>query len=187
MPHIRCRPAIPPRNVSPCVPLVAPSSITHVLIVSLSPRWLVEHGHLNRARKSLHWLREGSFSDEAIEDELTEIRNNFEGYKDSRTNWLTLFKERNLFNRLWRAALLQFMAQMCGATAMKYYLPTLFLKLGLGTRMSLLAGGIESTLKIGMTIIEMLIIDRLGRRLTLVLGCAAMTFSMMVRNRSHWL
>lgn len=72
------------------------------------------------------------------------------------------------------------MAQMCGATAMKYYLPTLFAKLGLPTRVTLLAGGIESTLKIGMTVIEMLLIDRLGRRVTLTAGCVAMSFGMLV-------
>jgi len=75
---------------------------------------------------------------------------------------------------------LQFMAQMCGATAMKYYLPTLFRALGLSPRLSLLAGGIESTLKIGCTVVEMLIIDKAGRRLTLSLGAAVMAFSMMV-------
>ena len=51
---------------------------------------------------------------------------------------------------------------------MKYYLPTLFRALGLSPRLSLLAGGIESTLKIGCTVVEMLIIDKAGRRLTLV-------------------
>jgi Sugar (and other) transporter len=72
------------------------------------------------------------------------------------------------------------MAQMCGATAMKYYLPTLFKALGLGTRLSLLAGGIESTLKIGCTVIEMLIIDTLGRRITIATGAGVMAFGMLV-------
>lgn len=31
----------------------------------------------------------------------------------------------------------------CGAAAMKYYLPTLLEKLGLSTRVALMAGGIE--------------------------------------------
>lgn len=101
-------------------------------------------------------------------------------FRASGLDWLCLFTERALFARLWRAALLQFMAQMCGATAMKYYLPTLFKALGLSTRLSLLAGGIESTLKIGCTVLEMLIIDRAGRRLTLTLGAAVMALAMLV-------
>ena len=63
---------------------------------------------------------------------------------------------------------------------MKYYLPTLLEKLGVSTRITHLIGGIESTLKIGMTIIDMFLIDRLGRRVTLVGGCVAMTFGMLV-------
>ncbi|KAK8063680.1 hypothetical protein PG996_008332 [Apiospora saccharicola] len=145
-----------------------------------TPRWLIEHGRFNEAQRSLHWLREGSFTNAEIDHELTEIQDSVESYRMSGLNWLSLFRERHLFDRLWRASLLQFMAQMCGATAMKYYLPTLFLKLGLGTRVSLLAGGIESTLKIVMTVIEMLLIDRLGRRTTLVAGCVAMSSGLLI-------
>ncbi|KAI1076866.1 general substrate transporter [Whalleya microplaca] len=145
-----------------------------------TPRWLIEHGHNGKAQESLHWLREGSFTNEQVDVELIRIREDAEEHKGARTKWLSLFNDRDLFNRLWRASLLQFMAQMCGATAMKYYLPTLFEKLGLPTRVTLMAGGIESTLKIGMTVIEMILIDRLGRRITLIAGCFAMGFSMLI-------
>lgn len=46
--------------------------------------------------------------------------------------------------------------------------------------MSLLAGGIESTLKTGCSVIEMLIIDRVGRRLTLIVGAIVMSFALLV-------
>jgi MFS family permease len=72
------------------------------------------------------------------------------------------------------------MAQMCGATAIKYYLPTVFLALGLSKDLSLMASGIESTLKICCTIVEMLIIDKLGRKKTLLLGCVVMSVAMIV-------
>ncbi len=146
----------------------------------LRPRWLVEHDKLDRALKSLRYFREERFSEEEIEGEFHGIKASVAEFRASGLNWLSLFKEPSLFARLWRASLLQFMAQMCGATAMKYYLPTLFKVLGLGTRLSLLAGGIESTLKIGCTILEMLIIDRVGRRLTLAVGAAVMAFAMLV-------
>ncbi|KAI1405040.1 general substrate transporter [Hypoxylon fuscum] len=145
-----------------------------------TPRWLIEHNRYDEACKTLHWLRDGSFTEEDIDAELLHIRENVEEYRGQSNSWTTLFTDHNLFNRLWRASLLQFMAQMCGATAMKYYLPTLFAKLGLPTRVTLMAGGIESTLKIGMTVIEMLLIDRLGRRVTLSAGCVAMGLAMLV-------
>ncbi|KAI1775909.1 general substrate transporter [Hypoxylon cercidicola] len=145
-----------------------------------TPRWLIEHGHHDEARRSLYWLREGSFTEEQIDEELSRILENVEQHRSQSASWTILFTDRNLFNRLWRASLLQFMAQMCGATAMKYYLPTLFEKLGLPTRVTLMAGGIESTLKIGMTVIEMFLIDRLGRRVTLTAGCVAMGLGMLI-------
>lgn len=145
-----------------------------------TPRWLIEHDHYDEARRSLYWLREGSFTEEQIDAELSSIRENVDEHRSQSTSWTVLFTDRNLFNRLWRASLLQFMAQMCGATAMKYYLPTLFAKLGLPTRVTLMAGGIESTLKIGMTVIEMFLIDRLGRRVTLTAGCVAMGLGMLI-------
>jgi MFS family permease len=98
-----------------------------------------------------------------------------------KSTWTVLFTDRDLFARLWRAALLQFMAQMCGATAIKYYLPTNFLALGLGKELSLLASGIESSLKVGCTIMEMLIIDKVGRRRTLLLGSVVMSVACLVR------
>ncbi|KAI0864109.1 general substrate transporter [Xylaria cubensis] len=145
-----------------------------------TPRWLIEHGRHEKALVALHWLREESFTNEQIHLELSRIHDDVEEYRCSGASWLSLFRDPNLFNRLWRASLLQFMAQMCGAAAMKYYLPTLLEKLGLSTRIALLAGGIESTLKIGMTVLEMLLIDRLGRRTTLVSGTLAMGFALLI-------
>ncbi|KAI0483777.1 general substrate transporter [Xylaria cf. heliscus] len=145
-----------------------------------TPRWLIEHGRHEKALVSLHWLREDSFSNEQIHLELSRICDDVDEYRGSGASWLSLFRDPNLFSRLWRASLLQFMAQMCGAAAMKYYLPTLLEKLGLSTRIALMAGGIESTLKIGMTVLEMLLIDRLGRRTTLVSGTLAMGFALLI-------
>jgi MFS family permease len=144
------------------------------------PRWLVEKNQIDRARKSLYYVREGSFSEAEIEAELEHIISTVEAEKAIGTPWTALFTRPNLFQRLWRAALLQFMAQMCGATAIKYYLPGLFQTLSLGHQLSLMISGIESTLKIGCTIIEMFIIDRFGRRVTIMAGCAVMAVSMLV-------
>jgi MFS family permease len=94
--------------------------------------------------------------------------------------WHELFTNPNLLGRLFRGALLQFMAQMCGATAIKYYLPTVFIALGLSKDLSLMASGIESTLKIGLTIMEMFIIDKIGRRNSLLIGAVVMAISMLV-------
>jgi MFS family permease len=93
---------------------------------------------------------------------------------------LSLFRDPSLFARLWRAFLLQFMAQMCGATAIKYYLPTLLGALGLDYRLSLMAGAVEMTLKIGLTVVDMWAIDRFGRRSCLTGGSLIMGIAMLV-------
>jgi Na+/melibiose symporter-like transporter len=132
------------------------------------------------ANHVLQWLREDNLTPEEVDDELKSIKNSVHDYHAAGFNWLSLFREKALFARLWRATLLQFMAQMCGATAMKYYLPTLFRALGLSTRVALMASAIEMTMKIGCTVIEMLIIDRLGRKLTLIAGAVVMALGMLV-------
>jgi hypothetical protein len=59
-------------------------------------------------------LREESFTNEEILLELSAIRDDVDEYRGKGTSWVNLFRDRNLFNRLWRASLLQFMAQMVG-------------------------------------------------------------------------
>ncbi|KAK4187063.1 general substrate transporter [Podospora australis] len=145
-----------------------------------SPRWLVEHGKLDEAFRTLQYYREGYYTLEETHAELIEIERSVAAFRVTGLGWTSLFTDRSLFARMWRSALLQFMAQMCGATAMKYYLPVLFKALGLGHRISLLAGGIESTLKIGCNVLEMLIIDKVGRRLTLVIGAVIMASALLI-------
>ncbi|TVY84498.1 Quinate permease [Lachnellula suecica] len=146
-----------------------------------TPRWLVEHGHMNRAQASLAYLRDSEPTSDEVLMELESIRASVASHRAaSESSWTVLFTHKPLFRRLWRAALLQFMAQMCGNTAMKYYLPSIFTSLGIEHRLTLLISGVESTLKIGCTIIEMLIIDRVGRRTTLVVGCVVMGIALLI-------
>ncbi|KAJ3963072.1 hypothetical protein N0V92_000213 [Colletotrichum tropicale] len=83
-----------------------------------TPRWLVEHNQKDRARSTLRRLRKGIYSEDQIEDEFAAISKDVDEYHRSGRNWLSLFKEKALFSRLWRATLLQFMSQACGASAM---------------------------------------------------------------------
>lgn len=145
-----------------------------------SPRWLIEKGRVTQATSALHYLREGSFTHTEVESEVDAMISAVDSQSASGPTWKSLFREGPLFARLWRAALLHFMAQMCGAAAMKYYLPTLLEALGIGTRLALMAGAIEVTLKIGCSVVEVLIVDRLGRTLTLGIGCVAMATGMLV-------
>ncbi|OAA75977.1 ascus development protein [Akanthomyces lecanii RCEF 1005] len=149
-----------------------------------TPRWLLQSGDTEKASKVLHWLREDVVEPADIAHELHAINHDIEAYHRGPGSFvgksLALFREKPLFARMWRAFLLQFMAQMCGATAMKYYLPTLLKALGLGTRLALMAGAVEMTAKIGMTVVEMWVIDRFGRKACLAGGSVVMAVAMLV-------
>lgn len=67
---------------------------------------------------------------------------------------------------------------------MKYYLPSIFMSLGIERKLTLMIGGIESTLKIGCTVIDTWLVDRFGRRLTLVVSCFVMSIALLVRELS---
>lgn len=110
----------------------------------------------------------------------TDVQSRFPSRRPFIALTLSLFRSRPLFSRLWRAFLLQFMAQMCGAAAMKYYLPDLLAALGIPRRLALMAGAAEMTIKIGMTVVEMWLIDRLGRRVCLVGGSVVMGVAMLM-------
>ncbi|KEY75201.1 hypothetical protein S7711_01640 [Stachybotrys chartarum IBT 7711] len=147
-----------------------------------SPRWLVENGQTERARAILHSLRDTSYPRAATAAEFRAIASDVSRRRRrSFTSLsLSLVREPALRARLWRAFLLQFMAQMCGATAMKYYLPTLLKALGVEPRVALMAGAAEMTGKIGMTVLEMWLIDRVGRRTCLVGGSVVMGIAMLI-------
>jgi len=146
----------------------------------------MEKGRIEEARNSLTYLRDANDSDVAVVEELELIKASVEEHRIATSqSWTVLFTNKSLFRRLWRAALLQFMAMMCGNTAMKYYLIPILMELGVNRRLALMMGGIESTLKIGCTIIEMFLIDRIGRRITLIIGCLVMGAALAVGSCPH--
>lgn len=146
-----------------------------------TPRWLVEHGRSEAAKRSLAYLRGLDVSHESVIRELKEIEQDAEIRREAaQQSWKHLFTHRPLFNRLWRASLLSFMGQMAGNTSMKYYLPTIFMGLGIERKTTLMIAGIETTLKIGCTLFDSWLVDKYGRRLTLVVSCFIMSFSLLM-------
>ncbi|PVH95921.1 general substrate transporter [Periconia macrospinosa] len=146
-----------------------------------TPRWLVENNRPKAAMKNLAWLRSLNPNDDLLLTELKQIKEDVAQRRIATDqSWTVLFTNRPLFNRLWRASLLQFMAQMCGNTSMKYYLPSIFMSLGIERKLTLMIGGIESTLKIGCTVIDTWLVDRYGRRLTLVISCFVMSLALLL-------
>ncbi|KZZ95363.1 General substrate transporter [Moelleriella libera RCEF 2490] len=145
-----------------------------------TPRWLVQTGKAVEASHTLHYLRQDAYPRYVIDRELLAIHIHEPRKQISASAASSLVRDASLRARLWRAFLLQFMAQMCGATAIKYYLPTLLEALGLDTRLALMAGAVEMTLKIAMVVVEMYFIDRFGRKKCLVGGSVVMGVAMLI-------
>ncbi|CAO2650024.1 Nn.00g013160.m01.CDS01 [Neocucurbitaria sp. VM-36] len=146
-----------------------------------SPRWLIEHGRTAAATNSLAWLRAIDPSHEHVIDEIHAMEQDVRQRKIATSqSWTVLFTHGPLFNRLWRASLLQFMAQMCGNVSLKYYLPTVLIGLGVPRKTTLLIGGVELTIKIGFTIVDTWLVDHFGRRNTLIASCLVMSIALML-------
>ncbi|KAL2889826.1 Arabinose-proton symporter [Ceratocystis lukuohia] len=145
--------------------------------ISESPRWLVAKNDLDGARDTLTWLHHETHTAEQIEEELEDIKQSTTEYRRS---LMSLAMSPELRPRLWRAAFLQVLSQVCGAAAIKHYLPPLVSALGIDMELSLTSHAVEEMFRFGLTVVGMLIIDRYGRRVCLAAGSVIMAFSALV-------
>jgi sugar porter (SP) family MFS transporter len=154
-----------------------PGAILFIAMLFLpeSPRWLAGHLHAESARAVLVRIR----GTQDVESELRDILGSL-AHADERGTWL------DLLHRSVRPALivgigLAIFQQITGINTVIYYAPTIIQSAGLPSASSAIlatAGiGVVNTL---MTIVAMLLIDRVGRRPLLLTGIAGMTLSLGV-------
>ena len=154
-----------------------PGAILGVAMLFLpeSPRWLAGHLHAESARAVLVRIR----GTQDVESELRDILGSL-AHADERGTWL------DLLHHSVRPALivgigLAIFQQITGINTVIYYAPTIIQSAGLPSASSAIlatAGiGVVNTL---MTIVAMLLIDRVGRRPLLLTGIAGMILSLGV-------
>ncbi len=154
-----------------------PGAILGVAMLFLpeSPRWLAGHLHAESARAVLVRIR----GTQDVEAELRDILGSL-AHADERGTWL------DLLHHSVRPALivgigLAIFQQVTGINTVIYYAPTIIQSAGLPSASSAIlatAGiGVVNTL---MTIVAMLLIDRVGRRPLLLTGIAGMILSLGV-------
>lgn len=137
-----------------------------------SPRWLVMRGRLKEARLVLHRIHSASAN-----LELDEIRNSLSHQKAGFGVLLSPLLRRPLMIGVVLAAL----QQVTGINTVIYYAPTIFQFAGFNSAQ----GAILATIGVGIvntltTVIALWLIDRVGRRLLLLVGVAGMTLSLIV-------
>ncbi|WP_026196968.1 sugar porter family MFS transporter [Sciscionella marina] len=141
-----------------------------------TPRWLIAHDRMDRARTELARLRTGEDVDRAVEEEIAAIRDT---KAQGRVGW------RQVTGRSVRPALLvglgiQFLAQLTGVNAVIYYAPTILTNAGLGASAAILATVGVGVINVVMTVVGMSLIDRSGRRPLLLWGLGFMIPALIV-------
>jgi sugar porter (SP) family MFS transporter len=135
-----------------------------------SPHWLIGRGRDEEARAILERSRDGG----DIDAEIAEVRDLSQ--HTSRT--------RDLLNPKIRPALtigiaLAVFQQITGINTIIYYAPTLLSSAGFGHSAALLANVGNGAVNVGMTVVAIRLLDRVGRRPLLLTGTAGMAVGMV--------
>lgn len=146
-----------------------------VIFLPNSPRWLAANGQFHDAQRILDRLRDTS---EQAKRELEEIR---ESLKIKQSGWSLFTNNSNFRRAVYLGVLLQVMQQFTGMNVIMYYAPKIFQIAGFATTTQQMWG----TVIVGLTnllatFIAIGLVDRWGRRPTLVLGFAVMAVGMGV-------
>ncbi|OAL00302.1 general substrate transporter [Phaeosphaeriaceae sp. SRC1lsM3a] len=144
-----------------------------------SPRWLLNANRVDEARKVLQRLRNLPEDHEYLNWEVNTVLTQIEqesvhGVKKGFVAKLREIAQPQNRVRLLLGIALMFIQNMSGINALNYFSPSIFAAIGFtGTSIGLLATGIFGIVKASATAIFMIWgIDKLGRRLSLLIGSA---------------
>jgi sugar porter (SP) family MFS transporter len=137
-----------------------------------SPHWLIMQGRDDEAREVLSRLRQPA----EIDAEITEVRQLSSREKAS---------TKDLFSPAIRplvtiGVLLAVFQQITGINTVIYYAPTLLQGAGFGDNAALLANVVNGAVNVGMTLIAIRLLDRVGRRVLLISGTSGMAVGMFL-------
>ncbi len=144
-----------------------------LFLVPESPRWLFSKG---REQQALEIFTKVAGAEYAAK-ELQSVR-------QSATERVAGVSIRALFSRKMRfvmgiALTIAFFQQITGINAVFYYLPTIFSQAGGGTNAAFKQAVLVGLVNLGMTVVAIKWIDRLGRKPLLILGTTGMAISLL--------
>jgi sugar porter (SP) family MFS transporter len=136
-----------------------------------SPHWLIRQGREDEARQVLRRVRnEGD-----IDSEIREVRE-----VSQREGGLRDLVSPRLRPLLMVGVLLAVFQQITGINTVIYYAPTLLQGAGFGNSGALLANVVNGAVNVGMTIVAIWLLDKVGRRPLLLTGTAGMAVGMAI-------
>ncbi|MCL5236718.1 MAG: sugar porter family MFS transporter [Nitrospirae bacterium] len=152
-----------------------PSALLGIGMVFMpeSPRWLVSRGMVDKGRSVLQRIRGTA----AVDDEVQDIRRSS---AQQSGNWV------ELSSPLLRPAMivgigLALFQQVTGINTVIYYAPTIFQSAGIeSASVAILATTGVGVINVLMTVVALLLLDRVGRRPLLLTGLAGMVISLAV-------
>ncbi|KAI1501476.1 MFS transporter [Biscogniauxia marginata] len=145
---------------------------TLILLFPESPRWLIDHDRAEEGLRTLARLHaNGDDQDPWVQAEFTQIQEtiSFEHEHEAKS-YLELFRNKSTFRRLFLACALQASVQMTGVSAIQYFSVSIFAQIGISADDALKYQAINSILALIAQVLCMLLIDKFGRRPTLIIG-----------------
>lgn len=141
------------------------------LVQPESPHWLVSNGREEDGRRVLARYRDPAEIDAEVRD-VQRVRN-----EERRAPSLLAPEVRPVLILGVTLAVLQ---QVTGINTVIYYAPTLLHGAGLGNSASLLANVVNGGVNVGMTLVAIRLLDRVGRRPLLITGTSGMVVGMLI-------
>ncbi|MGY3480183.1 glucose transporter GlcP [Staphylococcus cohnii] len=143
-----------------------------------SPRWLLEH----KSEKAARDVMKLTFKESEIDKEIADMK---EINAISESTWNVL-KSPWLRPTLIIGSVFALLQQIIGINAIIYYAPTIFSKAGLGNATSILGTVGIGTVNVLITIVAIMIIDKIDRKRLLVIGNIGMVASLLIMAILVW-
>ncbi len=142
------------------------------MFIPESPRWLVKRGRDERAHSVLSRLGGRSYAD----GKIREIQANLEAEQTTRTAWKELWEPR-MSRRLLIGVTLAVLQQWSGINVIFNYAEEIYRSAGYGLSDILFNIVITGAINFVFTLVAIAGVDRLGRRLLMIWGCAGIALS----------
>ncbi|PTH02744.1 sugar porter family MFS transporter [Staphylococcus chromogenes] len=160
---------------------VIPSFILMIGVIFMpeSPRWLLE----KRGEKAARDVMKLTYPDHEIDIEIANMK---KISSISESTWDVL-KSPWLRTTIIIGSVFALLQQLIGINAIIHYAPTIFHKAGLGDSASILSTVGIGVVNVLVTIVAILIIDKIDRKKLLMMGNLGMVFSLLAMSLLIWL